>query len=548
MPSSRCALGSVSRSAGSITVRTGQWNAPTRFFPCGRSIAVLPPIAASTCATRLVGTGTHGTPRRYVAAAKPGGVGRAAAAERDDRAVAAEAQLLPEPRDGGERLRLLARRQLVRLGEARAERELRVDPWMPATCGSETSATGPSPGTSSREPLRARRARRRRRRRRGRRRGRPSRRRRRPRRRARGAPRTGCGTRPRRWASGRSLLLTRSQHVSTSTSSQIVSVSRSASRTRGDVTAPPPSAATTVSSSSVAEDRLAFVAEDLRDRLAGRRLDERVGVDSAERARGPRLPRAHEPDDRDVLQMRSMYARHAADEVAERVAAELLARGAGELPRDRGLGDDRERLDGGDVAPLDERLGRLAGREVDGAERLHERRQRLHRGADDDLLAVRDAGLDPAGAVRGAALVGADLVVRLRAAQAGEREAVADLDALHRLDPHHRRGEARVEAVLLAARTSRGPAGRRSRAPRRGRRACPDPCAPRRPRRDPRLPRAAPPAHLDPDLAEKRLRDGSRPRRTRRCAAPRRARARRARRRARTSARRRGRRGPAAAA
>ena len=40
-------------------------------LPSGRSIAVLPPIAASTCATRLVGTGTHGTPRRYVAAAKP---------------------------------------------------------------------------------------------------------------------------------------------------------------------------------------------------------------------------------------------------------------------------------------------------------------------------------------------------------------------------------------------------------------------------------------------------------------------------------------------
>ena len=88
------------------------------------------------------------------------------------------------------------------------------------------------------------------------------------------------------------------------------------------------------------------------------------------------------------------------DEVAERVAAELLARRAGELPRDRGLGDDRERLDRSDVAALDERLRRLAGREVDRRERLHQRRQRLHRRADDDLLAVRDAGLDPAGAVR----------------------------------------------------------------------------------------------------------------------------------------------------
>ena len=49
-----------------------------------------------------------------------------------------------------------------------------------------------------------------------------------------------------------------------------------------------------------------------------------------------------------------------ADEVDERVAAELLARGACELPCDRGLGDDGERLDRLDVAALDERLARLA--------------------------------------------------------------------------------------------------------------------------------------------------------------------------------------------
>ena len=44
------------------------------------------------------------------------------------------------------------------------------------------------------------------------------------------------------------------------------------------------------------------------------------------------------------------------------VAAELLAGRAGELERDHRLRDDRERLDGGDVAPLDERLRRLVGR------------------------------------------------------------------------------------------------------------------------------------------------------------------------------------------
>ena len=44
---------------------------PTRFFPSGRSIAVLPPIAASTWPTSVVGTATQSIPRKYVAAAKP---------------------------------------------------------------------------------------------------------------------------------------------------------------------------------------------------------------------------------------------------------------------------------------------------------------------------------------------------------------------------------------------------------------------------------------------------------------------------------------------
>src|SRR5205085_12100288 len=66
-----------------------------------------------------------------------------------------------------------------------------------------------------------------------------------------------------------------------------------------------------------------------------------------------------------------------------------------------------------------------------------------------DLLAVRHAGLDAAGAVGLAASVDLDLVVRLRAAQTRQREAVADLDTLHRLDAHDRRSEARVEPVLL---------------------------------------------------------------------------------------------------
>ena len=48
-----------------------------------------------------------------------------------------------------------------------------------------------------------------------------------------------------------------------------------------------------------------------------------------------------------------------------------------------------------------------------------------------------------------AVVVAQDLVVGLRAALAGEVEPVADLDALHRLRPHQRRREPRVETVAL---------------------------------------------------------------------------------------------------
>jgi hypothetical protein len=110
------------------------------------------------------------------------------------------------------------------------------------------------------------------------------------------------------------------------------------------------------------------------------------------------------------------------DEVAHGVAAELLPRCARELERDASFRDDGERLDCGDVAPLHECLACFAGGEVRRAKRAHQRRQRLHRRADDDLLSVRDARLDPARSVRLAvvtALVAQDLVMRLRAPQAG---------------------------------------------------------------------------------------------------------------------------------
>ncbi len=55
----------------SITVDAGQWKAPTRFLPSGRSMPTFPPIAASTCPTSVEGTATQSIPRRYVAAANP---------------------------------------------------------------------------------------------------------------------------------------------------------------------------------------------------------------------------------------------------------------------------------------------------------------------------------------------------------------------------------------------------------------------------------------------------------------------------------------------
>ena len=133
-----------------MTVRAGQWKAPTRFFACGRSIAVLPPIAASTCATRLVATRHPGDAAQICRGGEAGGVGRAAAAERDDRAARGR---------GAAHARAFATAASVFAsspgGSSCVSASLgprascAAAPWMPATCGSETSATGPSPGTSS---------------------------------------------------------------------------------------------------------------------------------------------------------------------------------------------------------------------------------------------------------------------------------------------------------------------------------------------------------------------------------------------------------------
>ena len=200
------------------------------------------------------------------------------------------------------------------------------------------------------------------------------------------------------------------------------------------------------------------------------------------------------------------------EHVDERVAAELLARGARELPRDRSLGDDGQRLDRRDVAALDERLRRLAGRKVDRVER------RISVG--NGFIAARTtssspfeipASIPPARLER-RVRPGLDLVVGRRAALAGEREAVADLDPLHRLDPHQRRREPRVEPVLAGGvRAEPGKDAVRADLDDAAERVAVGPCGVDR--LLPVLALAADLEHragdLDPELAQERLRDGA---------------------------------------
>src|SRR5439155_23606706 len=86
-------------------------------------------------------------------------------------------------------------------------------------------------------------------------------------------------------------------------------------------------------------------------------------------------------------------------EVVDIVVAELLAERVGEDEREHRLGDDAGRRNDADIAPFDVRGGWLTRPQVRGRERLHERRDRLERDLDDDVLAVRHAALEAACAV-----------------------------------------------------------------------------------------------------------------------------------------------------
>ena len=76
--------------ATSANTAIGWWNAPTRFLPSGRFTPVLPPIAASTFASSVVGTCTTLDAAVVDGGGEAGGVADDSPAERDDRVVAQE--------------------------------------------------------------------------------------------------------------------------------------------------------------------------------------------------------------------------------------------------------------------------------------------------------------------------------------------------------------------------------------------------------------------------------------------------------------------------
>src|SRR6185312_3433380 len=88
---------------------------------------------------------------------------------------------------------------------------------------------------------------------------------------------------------------------------------------------------------------------------------------------------------------------------------------------------------------------------VDGLARSQDRAGRFHREARDDVLARRYPAEDAAGVVAekfGFTVAHAHFVCILLARQCGRGKAVADLDAFHRIDAHHRRREIGVELAV----------------------------------------------------------------------------------------------------
>ncbi len=260
----------------------------------------------------------------------------------------------------------------------------------------------------------------------------------------------------------------------------------SASRTPGVVTAPPPSdripswVAQRVADDlflDAAELLLAVSCEDLGDGAAGLLLDGGVGVEHRQAHRLGQappdggLPRAGQadqhglgrhlgyPDARTAVPdgvrcgHRLQIAVDVAPRLLQRVTAELVQHRAGQHQGHHGFDDDGRGGHRAHIGALVDRDGLVTGAHVDGGQRARHSGDRFHRGPHPQRQAVGHAALQAAGPVGGAHhAVGArvHLVVGLAAAAARGREAVADLDALDGLDPHHRGGELAVEPVLAA--------------------------------------------------------------------------------------------------
>ncbi len=88
------------------TTRTGWWKAPTRFFPWGELMPVLPPTEESTCDSKVVGACTTSTPTPHHGRRKPGEIAdpRRRPAPEPDRAVPrGRRSALPSPAEGRRR-------------------------------------------------------------------------------------------------------------------------------------------------------------------------------------------------------------------------------------------------------------------------------------------------------------------------------------------------------------------------------------------------------------------------------------------------------------
>src|SRR3990172_11082482 len=147
----------------------------------------------------------------------------------------------------------------------------------------------------------------------------------------------------------------------------------------------------------------------------------------------------------------------------EAVSAEFFDHGRRNLESRRGLRHHPCRGHGADIRALHARLERFLARQVHLAKGLHERGDRLHRRAQNDVLPVADPALDAAGIVRLAVKTRLpapeDLVVHEGTRTVGHPETGTYFHSLDRLDAHERRRKPAVE-LSVRVRMTAEPHGR----------------------------------------------------------------------------------------